>query len=271
MQVLDIQQYACGLHLGLALISNKNPDFEMASSDNIPAHPLTAPAAMNPVPAPFSDIQVVAFDCDGVLFDTTEANRRYYNRILTHLDRPGLTEEQFAYVHMHTVENALAYLFPDPADLDRARRFRNRMGYRPFLPYMKIEPTLRDLLETLRPRYRTAIATNRTDTMAPLLKTFDLESDFDLVVCASDVEKPKPYPDVLHEIMAHFRLGPKQVVYVGDSKLDEEAAGAAGVPFVAYGDGNLDGACRIRRLAELAELLDGRPCPEQGRASRAET
>ncbi len=32
MQVLDIQQYACGLHLGLALISNKNPNFEMASS-----------------------------------------------------------------------------------------------------------------------------------------------------------------------------------------------------------------------------------------------
>jgi hypothetical protein len=33
MQVLDIQQYACGLHLGLALISNKNPNFEMASKN----------------------------------------------------------------------------------------------------------------------------------------------------------------------------------------------------------------------------------------------
>jgi hypothetical protein len=44
MQVLDIQKYACGSHLGLALISNKNPDFEMASlrqkrrpaSDSVP-------------------------------------------------------------------------------------------------------------------------------------------------------------------------------------------------------------------------------------------
>ena len=31
-QVLDILEYACGLVLGLALISTKNPNFEMASS-----------------------------------------------------------------------------------------------------------------------------------------------------------------------------------------------------------------------------------------------
>jgi tryptophan synthase alpha subunit len=31
-QVLDILEYACGLILGLALISNENPNFEIASS-----------------------------------------------------------------------------------------------------------------------------------------------------------------------------------------------------------------------------------------------
>jgi len=30
-QVLDILEYACGLILGLALISTENPSFEMAS------------------------------------------------------------------------------------------------------------------------------------------------------------------------------------------------------------------------------------------------
>jgi hypothetical protein len=30
-QVLDILEYACGLRLGLALISDKNPNFEMDS------------------------------------------------------------------------------------------------------------------------------------------------------------------------------------------------------------------------------------------------
>jgi hypothetical protein len=31
-QVLDILEYACGLILGLALISNENPNFEMTST-----------------------------------------------------------------------------------------------------------------------------------------------------------------------------------------------------------------------------------------------
>jgi hypothetical protein len=30
-QVLDILEYACGLSLGFALISNENPNFEIAS------------------------------------------------------------------------------------------------------------------------------------------------------------------------------------------------------------------------------------------------
>jgi hypothetical protein len=33
-QVLDILEYACGLILGLVLISNENPNFEIASNEN---------------------------------------------------------------------------------------------------------------------------------------------------------------------------------------------------------------------------------------------
>jgi len=36
------------------------------------------------------NVSVVAFDCDGVLFDTLEANRHYYNHILEHFDRPAM-------------------------------------------------------------------------------------------------------------------------------------------------------------------------------------
>ena len=34
-QVLDILEYACGLFLGLALISNKNPNSEMPSRNRL--------------------------------------------------------------------------------------------------------------------------------------------------------------------------------------------------------------------------------------------
>ena len=58
-------------------------------------------------------IELVAFDCDGVLFDTAQANRFYYSHILQHFGRPVLTEEQFRFVHMHTLNESLAYLLPD--------------------------------------------------------------------------------------------------------------------------------------------------------------
>jgi len=34
-QVLDILKYACGLSLGFALISNENPNFEIASNNKL--------------------------------------------------------------------------------------------------------------------------------------------------------------------------------------------------------------------------------------------
>ena len=60
-----------------------------------------------------NNIKVVAFDCDGVMFDTIEANKAYYNRILDYFGYPPLTPDQFAYTHMHTVDAALDFLFED--------------------------------------------------------------------------------------------------------------------------------------------------------------
>ena len=59
------------------------------------------------------DVKAVIFDCDGVMIDTAQANRTYYSRILQHFGRPAVTDEQFTFVHMHTVTESIAYLFPD--------------------------------------------------------------------------------------------------------------------------------------------------------------
>jgi len=105
-------------------------------------------------------IKIVAFDCDGVMFDTTESNTAYYNQILRHFSRPALTAEQFAYCHSHTADQAIAKLFGDEESFRAAQSYRNSMSYLPFLKYMEIEPYLKPLLEKLRPRYKTAVATN---------------------------------------------------------------------------------------------------------------
>ena len=202
------------------------------------------------------NIKVVTFDCDGVMFDTARANRVYYSRILQHFGRPAVTDEQFAFVHMHTVSESMEYLFPDEPSLTAAHQYRQSMDYRQYLKYLTIEPHLISLLQKLRPNIKTAIATNRTDTMDRLLAEFSLDGFFDIVVTASDVKRPKPHPEALLKILDYFNLAAFETIYIGDSRLDEMAARAAEIPLVAFRNRELSTAFHIDSLEEVEELLN---------------
>ncbi len=202
-------------------------------------------------------IKAVVFDCDGVLFDTRSANRAFYNRILKRFGKPEITDEQFPYVHMYTVDESVEFLFRGSPDKERALAYRRTMDYADYIREMKIEPHLKRLLKKLRNggAFYTAIATNRTDTMDRVMSEFELEGFFDMVVTAEDVERPKPHPDQLIKIMDHFRIEPWQAVYIGDSKVDETAAETAGVPLVAFGNRDLTAQYQIESLKELEAIL----------------
>ncbi len=201
------------------------------------------------------DIKVVAFDCDGVMFDTENANKTYYNSILEHAGKPPMTQEQFAHAQMHTVDDTLSYFFQDKESLEQAQTFRKQLRYYPFIKYMEIEPYLRSLLEKLKPKYKTAIVTNRTDTMDRVLAEHDLSGAFDLVVSALDVDHPKPHPEPLLKVLDYFNVEPDEAIYIGDSKLDEIASNEAGIRLVAYNNKSLSAAFHINSLKEMDRIL----------------
>jgi HAD superfamily hydrolase (TIGR01549 family) len=157
---------------------------------------------------------------------------------------------------MHTVGESMAYLFPDEESLAAAQEYRRRVDYRQYLNYLTIEPHLVGLLEKLRPKIKTAIATNRTDTMNRLLAEFDLNGHFDLIVTSSDVIRPKPHPEALLKILKYFNIGPEHTIYIGDSRVDELAARAAAVPLVAFRNRELSSNYHIDSLKEIEELLN---------------
>jgi HAD superfamily hydrolase (TIGR01549 family) len=189
------------------------------------------------------------------MFDSSRANRAYYNHILERFSLPVMTQKQFAYAHMHTVEETLEFLIPDADVLSAARQYRQKMSYLAFIRYMVVEPTLKALLAKLTPAFKTAVATNRTDTMDRVLLEHDLEGQFDIVVTASDVRYPKPHPEQLNVIVKHFGIDPQQMVYIGDSLLDAQAAQAAAVPFIAYCNPDLLADAHIVSLQQIETLL----------------
>ena len=85
-------------------------------------------------------IKAVVFDCDGVMFDTAQANRKYYNDILAGFGKPPLDEEQFINIHMMTVKGAVKYLFPEMDDHQPVYNMIKRIGYETVIPLMLMEP-----------------------------------------------------------------------------------------------------------------------------------
>jgi len=185
-------------------------------------------------------IKCVVFDCDGVLFDSRQANRAYYSTLALDFGRGPLTEEEVAFVHTHTVFESVDHVFREtPEVIEAVHRVRVERGYGPFFKLMEPEPGIYDCLESLRPDHRLAVFTNRSDTIADVLETHRLAGYFQMVVSCLDVARPKPDPEGLQKILAAFGHQPREAAYVGDAPTDARAASAAGVHFVAYKDCNL--------------------------------
>jgi phosphoglycolate phosphatase len=200
-------------------------------------------------------ISAVIFDCDGVMFDSRQANINFYNHLLSRYGLPPMAKEQIDYVHMNTADKSVRYIFEGTPFTEEAQAYRLQMDYTPFIKDMVMETGLKELLKHLRPRVGLAVATNRSNTIGDVLDQNGLSGFFDIVVSSLDVENPKPHPESIHKILDFFDLGPDQAVYIGDSPIDLETAEAAGVHFIAYGNGKLPAPLKAASMADVKKVL----------------
>jgi phosphoglycolate phosphatase-like HAD superfamily hydrolase len=70
--------------------------------------------------------------------------------------------------------------------------------------------------------------------MKHIMDRFNLWPYFELVVTALDVQNPKPHPESIERILQRFNLKRSEALFVGDSEIDEQAARAASIKFIAY-------------------------------------
>lgn len=201
-------------------------------------------------------LAVVAFDCDGVIFDSREANVQFYDHILREIGHPlPVQTEQRAYIHMHPVLESLRFLLGDGEAFQKACRYVRTMDIWPFNKHLQKEPGILEVLQLAKSCYHTAMATNRTVSTHEVLAHFQLDIYFDLVVSAADVKRPKPHPDIMERIQEEFRVAPQQILYVGDSAVDEAFAVNTGVFFAAYKNPQLKAHLHISHFNQLHAVL----------------
>jgi len=96
-----------------------------------------------------------------------------------------------------------------------------------------------ELLTALRDRVRIALATmSPREIIDDLLRKRDIAKYFDVVISASEVEKPKPDPEIFLKCSEQLNLNPKYCVVVEDSVFGVKAAKTAGMRCIAVTTGS---------------------------------
>jgi phosphoglycolate phosphatase-like HAD superfamily hydrolase len=207
-----------------------------------------------PLP-PAQDLDLVILDCDGVLFDSWEANVAFYDSILAAMERGPLDDHGRELCHRLSGPQLWTALFgDDPPACQRAKEVAARADYSPFFGLMRPATDLHETLETLTAHCRLALATNRGRTVAGVLSRFDLGRFFSVSLGILDVSRPKPAPDLLLACLERTGVPAAAAVYVGDTSVDCAAATAAEVAYVGIGPGS-GAAITIRELRELPRTL----------------
>ena len=200
-------------------------------------------------------LKLVIFDCDGVMFDSKDANRIYYNHLLEHFGHPQMDEQEEDYVHSHNVVESVLHIFRNfPHEIDKAHSYRLTVDYTPFLKYMVIEPDLKEFLTLIRPKYHTAISTNRSTTMPAVMKMHGLEPYFDMVVTMLDVQNPKPHAEALLKILDRFELSADEAVYIGDSMVDREHTAGVNMRLISFRNPDLPAEYHVNCFLDIPKL-----------------
>jgi len=202
-------------------------------------------------------ILCVIYDCDGVLFDSIEANKKLYNDLCALVGRAPLNEEEVKYVHSHTVYETIRLIFGKDDGLEKkALESLKGIDWRDYVAYLRMEPYLFQTLNLLKANgVLRVINTNRTTSMKYIMEHFGLRPFFEMVVTALDVKNPKPHPESIEKILQRLDLKKEEVVFVGDSEVDQQTAKSSGVKFIAYKNREILNDAHIDDHLDLLHLL----------------
>jgi phosphoglycolate phosphatase len=200
----------------------------------------------NSIKSNHSPIRAAIIDLDGTMLDTVPDFHVAINRMRAEFDLAPIGQQQISLMVGKGSENlirAVLALDLDSAGVERAFETAMASYQRHYLringDHSTLYPDVIAGLEAMKAHgLRLACVTNKPIAFAtPLLAQKGLAGFFDVVYGGDSLARKKPDPMPLLQVCLDFDLAPAQVVAIGDSSNDAEAARAAGcfVLTVPYG------------------------------------
>lgn len=185
------------------------------------------------------NFDLIAFDWDGTLFDSTKIIVRCIQAAVRDVGGTVPTDKEAGYVIGLGLMQALAHAAPDvPPEKYPQLGERYRHHYAVHFNDLSLFEGVLPLLDALKSRgHLLAVATGKSRRgLDEVLRTVELKGVFDGSRTA-DETAGKPDPLMLRELMAEFDVAPERVLMVGDTTHDLQMAVNAGCPSVGVSYG----------------------------------
>ena len=169
---------------------------------------------------------LIAFDWDGTLFDSTAIIVRCIQAAVRDVGGTVPTDKEAAYVIGMGLMQALAHAAPDvPPEKYTELGNRYRFHYIQHQDDLSLFDGVLPLLNDLRERgHLLAVATGKSRRgLDDALHSVDLRGVFDGSRTA-DQTSGKPHPLMLQELMAEFDVAPERLLMIGDTTHDLQMA-----------------------------------------------
>lgn len=184
-------------------------------------------------------IKLVIFDLDGTLVDAYRAIRSSFNYTMCKLGLKPRGPETIRRSVGWGDSNLLKPYTP-PDKLSMALKMYRRHHKKSLVLLSRLYPYAGKLLNFLKSRgYKLAVASNRPSKFSfILLKHLGIAGLFDCVVCADQLERGKPDPQILNEIVKRLGIRKCHALYVGDMVIDAQAGRRAGIKTIVITGGS---------------------------------
>ncbi len=185
------------------------------------------------------NFDLIAFDWDGTLFDSTQIIVRSIQLAVADVGGTVPSNEAASYVIGLGLMQALAHAAPDVpearyAELGQRYRHHYALHQNDITLFEGVLPLLLDLKER---GHLLAVATGKSRRgLDEALQAVELKGCFDSSRTA-DETAGKPHPRMLHELMSEFGVKPERTLMIGDTTHDLQMALNAGCASVGVSYG----------------------------------
>lgn len=197
----------------------------------------------------------ILLDIDGTLVLSNDAHAEAWVKAFAHFGYTIDYEDVRPLIGMGG-DKLMPKLIPKlESDTDKASEissYRGELFRNEYAGKLKPAPGSRQLVQKLQERgLKLLVATSaKAEELNALLKAAQVDDLLKHATTSDDAENSKPDPDIVHAALDKIGLTPPEVIMIGDTPYDIEAAGRAGVQLIAvrcggWADKDLTGSVAI--------------------------